>query len=264
MKSTYVAASLAFLAACGGSNDPNVTSTIYDPTALFFGGASITYDATLDTYTVMRGGGTFDLPADSTFDVGTFAAGRDSSGRGSYISQTDESAAELTTFSGETRPTTVVMRRFVQTAVPDTGSATLTGDYVGILTDFTSKDVELIISGDASITFDWDQSKSSGTISNRVVRNATTNAVQPTAVADVTLVDSDTFINSGGFVGDTVGGSIDFTPELGGPTTTIQNRYSVLIAGADADEAVGRVTVIHSVVGTSDFAEELGTFALGH
>lgn len=266
MRLFYISTLLTTLAACGGSGGSGVTSTNYDP----FSGFVVTdfiasYDSTADEYTVERGSDTVVLPANVAFDIGTFDAASNSAGQGIFVSRTDGSLVELSVFSGLANPTSVHLERLVPTAIPDAGTATLTGDYIAILTDRSMNEVELILSGDASLTFDWAASTASGSISNRVVRDPNTNLVLVgISVADLILEETGTFSSNGTLGGSTTGGSLDFTTQVGAPTQTGSNLYNLVVAGDTANEAVGAVTVVHTAVGSGDIFDERGAFALGH
>ena len=264
MKAFFLVSICAALAACGGSGTVAPTTT-FAPT----GGTRgipflpVTYDAMLDEYTLQSGVDTFVLSGSSTFDIGTFDAAVDTvGGNGVFISQTDDSIAQLTSVSGVGPGTRFT--RIVPTVAPGSGTSTLTGDYVALLTNNASGNVELIMSGDASMTFDFGASTTGGIITNRVVRDATNNTVfVGVAVGDITLTETTLTNDSGIYGGTTSGGSIDLSTFMGSPTTTV-GTYSVFIAGDSADEAVGGLGLLHTPVGAGDLLRETGVLALGH
>jgi len=260
---------IATLAACGGSDgsgvNPVATRT-FAPISAFTGASAVTtYDATADEYTVQRMGVRHTLPANPTFDIGTFDAGENGMGIGVFSSETGASSIRVSVFSGEASPTTVRMRRITPTTVPVTGTTTLNGDYIGVITNMVSNDVDLLVSGDAEVTFDFGSATNTGGITNRVVRDPTANTVVPgIAVADLVFEDGIINNTTGGFSGGAQGGSIDATTQIGAPTFLGRSLYSGYITGDTGDEAIGSVRMIHNVVGGGDLRQEAGAMALGH
>ena len=267
MKLLPVLPVLTCLAACGGSSAPPVTGPTYGPASGFTGAsASQSYNPVTDEYTLNRTG----LPSvtaagDPTYDAGTFDAGNNGAGRGVFASETDSSSVALIVASGEDSPTTVRTRRIADTTIPASGNATLTGDYVAILSNNLTGAVDGIITGDASLTMDWDSLTTSGDITNRVLRDPSTNDILAgVSVADVELGTSRPFSDRGSFGGDTTGGSIDANIVTGAPTFLGTGFYNGRVAGATGDEAVGSVNMIHNIVGGGTNRYERGAYALGH
>lgn len=268
MRILFVLGACVGLVACGGSggsDDPAAPTVTYDAASGFVGtfGSTITYDATTDAYTVVRGADTFVMAGNATFDIGTFDGGEDGVGNGMFTSTTDASSVSLVFLDGV--GTSVQLARTVPTVAPTSGTATLTGDYAGLITDTTTNEVEWIISGDGSMTFDFGASTTEGFIANRQLRDPMTNAVVATVdVGQITLSQVTLSNDVGIYGGLASGGSIDLSSVGSSPTVTSSGSYSVFIAGDTADEAIGGVRMSHSPVGSSDSFRELGALALGH
>ncbi|MFT6450712.1 MAG: hypothetical protein ACJA06_000192 [Halocynthiibacter sp.] len=148
--------------------------------------------------------------------------------------------------------------RNAPTTLPKTGSVTYTGPYAAIYEndriDPTLNDVITgVVNGDASITANFSTNEAQGEITNRVVRNSSSNDLITTDVADVTFALS-SIASDGSFGGTTSGGQFPST------FATLSGEYQGLIAGANGGEAVGAVRIIHVVDPGVSNVTELGVF----
>jgi len=257
---------LVILAACGSSGGGVAPTTTYSPTSAVTGTpvTVLSADSSADSTTVRRDGSDYVLIGDTTFDIGTFDARQDGAGSGTFRSETDDSSVQLFIIDDGLGVSTRFTRN-VESVVPTEGSATVNGDYVALLFELATDDVELIISGDASVTFDFEGGNASGLITNRTARNSMDNSVISTSgLADLTLEVSSTPTARGMYSGSVSGGELDLTATGGIVTNTGSGFYNVLIAGDVGDEGVGRVDISHSEVGGSGSFQESGALALGH
>lgn len=129
--------------------------------------------------------------------------------------------------------------RLSDTELPETGSATFTGQYVGeiaILPNYNlgasfTGDVEPI-TGDVELIADFDGNEISGAITNRAQSGRTPD--------DVIL--HSTSIQNGGFSGRTSGGIL---VPAGSANTASDGTYSGMFVAADGQEIVGGVQIEH-------------------
>lgn len=265
MKMIFPIVMVTILAACGSSGGGTAPTTTYPATSTVTGvPVTVLSDSIADSTFVQRDGTDYILIGDPTYDIGTFDARQDGVGSGTWRSETNDSSVQLFIIDDGLGVSTRVSR-VGDSVVPTQGSATLNGDYVALVLDNATDEVESIISGDASVTFDFGGGNASGLISNRTARNPMDNSVVAGSnIADLTLNASGAPTPIGLYSGNASDGEIDSTAIGGIATNTSSGFYNVLIAGDNADEGVGRVDITHSEIGGSDSFQESGAFALGH
>ena len=143
-----------------------------------------------------------------------------------------------------------------------TGEATYNGFYGGVLTTLISGlRSESFISGDVRIDVDFGDSTASGLISNRQ-RYLTANGDDATSdFADISLGQVDLIAGRSDGNGTTGGGRLEQSnavPEE--PSGVLAGNWSMLVAGEDAAEVVGSVSIRHNYLQTgggisNDFLE---------
>ncbi len=162
--------------------------------------------------------------------------------------------------------------RLTETTLPLTGSATFEGDYISMIVpndlEAVTPDIErLAISGDITLNADFASALISGDITDRRFVDLLpdgeeiTNGIIlveeisfPDQIADISLV-STAIDDTGAFTGVASAGEslVD-----GSNVTTEDGIFSGLIAGADASEAVGSVSLTHTF--EDQTFTELGSF----
>jgi len=205
------------------------------------------------------------VSAESAPDVGTFVKvfDGDDGYTIAFVSTGEGTVAGGTSFAdGGDFFTGAFFARTAESDMPTTGSATFTGDYVGMLVaeDTQASAFGAGFTGTASLTVDFEDATVSGSITDRSLVSLITDDDFPdTSVADVTLVGT-TLSETGSFTGQVTGGaySSGTSTSAVAPTST----YSGLIGGPAADEAVGAVEMTHIL--DSNNTLEIGAFAAGH
>ena len=260
----FSALSAAALAACGGSGSGESFVQV-GPAAAMLGPSEVDVEITPsgDTITVVKSGGVATAATDTAPDNGTFKTAYDTTGDYTlaFVSTGDGSVAGGTSFKdGADYDSGIFYARTETTALPEAGSASFAGDYLGMLV-IPSTEVSVFglgITGDAALSVDFGAQTVSGMITGReLVLLTTGDAVDGSSVADLTLAET-ALGADGGFAGSGSGGAYSTTTDT---STTSAISYEGLIAGATAEEAVGGVSVTHSIGGT---ALEIGAFAAGH
>jgi len=224
----------------------------------------VSYDQVADEYTVFgTSGGNVVVPGNPAFDIGIFDGATDLAS-GIFTSSSDASTVSL--YLIESEGIGVRFARLEDTVATGTGTVDMTGAYLALLADEVTGDVAALISGNASLTFDFATSTTSGDITNRILRDAEdATVIVGATVGSVTLVQTAPALSTGLFLGGVTGGSADLSSLVGGsPTTTASRGYSVYLAGETADEAVGSVPLLHTPVGGGNNLLETGALALGH
>lgn len=264
MKNAILAfAGLVTLSACGGGGtSPNQTAT-FNAAAGHRGDArgEIALNSAGDKIKVDIDGATATLDVGSATAAGTFRAGYQGGTESilAFVSETDASRAGLANYrtSGVSN-NTAQFERLRTTEVPTQGSASATGDYVGLLTGNGGFRAGRI-TGDATVTANFTE----GTVRGRVTDRTYGSAINGGAIASVQFGDlalNRTDLNQNGrFSGSVQGGG--FT--VNGVAATVNSAgYSGLVAGASGDEIVGAVEIDTTYNGSA--FTEYGVFATGH
>ena len=260
--------SLLPIAACGGSGGPGGTPPAnITPTAADIGGraASVSFNAATGEFVAEIGGRTRTLGPLPSHDNGTFLAAIGTFDRdGMFVSQSENSTALLylpdpTVISGGPSAT---VARTGGTTIPTQGTASVTGDYVGIFQAGTGADRPFaIVNGDATFEVDFGRQVISGLVSNRIARDPDTNDTTlefPVAFVDLVLLPA-VITPNGTFTTETEGGDASLGPvEVVAPP---EGTYTGLIA-ADGTEVVAGVEVRYNF-GEGGFLE-VGAAAAGH
>ena len=160
--------------------------------------------------------------------------------RGETSSGSGEAYAGLFPNDGVER----VHARLAETVLPTSGFATLTGAYMGVISDFSTHEARGFITGDAQLFADFDVMTMQGQISNRI---NTSNRSFDLLVLPATPID----VADGSFGGETLGGLLSGLPGFDGAPGT----YGGLVTGPDGGEAVGSVSIVHERAGVPTFRE---------
>ena len=219
-----------------------------------------------DTITVTKSGGPEATSTLSAPDVGTYRTVFDDVGdyTFAFVSTGDGSVAGGATYEdGAEQTHGVFYERIGDTDLPTTGSATFTGDYLAMLIDPATGGtlIGAGITGNASLTVDFAESTVSGEITDRGVYSLVSgDPFGSVSGVDPMMLELTSLSATGTFIGDASGGAI--TSGMSVSTISASSFYSGLVAGADAGEAVGAVSALHTL-GLEQFLE-IGTFAAGH
>ena len=207
---------VAGLAGCGGS-----------------GGGSVTTDPPLADTVLDSAGIDFSRPGGGE----TFRFDSSDSPTVVHVQYDASSAPELTGnigfSSGGTSTTT------------QTGTADFTGDYAGLIVDETNSEVVWSVSGDTSVEVSFASQQMSGSITNRVLRDAGSN--QPDSsntLSDLTLVSADI---TGNRVPDSAPGALSGGGLNGG--SIVDGSYIAGIYLGTEDSVTGFVQLEHVRVG---------------
>ncbi len=143
-----------------------------------------------------------------------------------------------------TNKTAVVFSRTAPTQLITSASAQYEGDYAGLITErnilSTTDDVNHLVTGDVSLTANFDASIISGTITNRVVSDSRTGVAAPGySASDVTLVTS-TIGDDGVFSAASGGGALTIAGDSNGNGI---GTYSGAFVGPNSDAVIGSVTL---------------------
>ncbi|MEL6682723.1 MAG: hypothetical protein AAFQ09_08760 [Pseudomonadota bacterium] len=212
---------LVALAACGGGSGGGDDEAEIETVTLgqIFGLDTfgqqvrpVDYNAVDDTYTFQDDGDTITITGDPDLDLGTFDGATDGIDHMVLSSRTEDSVAtvlKLTSFTATRDPRSAagaLVERTTPVEVPVSGTTTLTGDYVGFITDGGSfQTLAIRVQGNASVTFDFGDNRAQGGITDRV-RLGALNTANLGALEDVTFLLSDEGNDRGIFQGDTTGG----------------------------------------------------------
>lgn len=277
MKNIVPFCAIILISACETNSDNDVASDLppvtYDATSGVRGTgfALVEYNPTSDTYTFRRNAARFVLDGNINFDYGSFDGASDGTGQLLFSSSTDTSFVSLGVLAG--LGAGVRMERPSTATAPASGFTTLTGDYLAAITDATTLETTMLISGNAQVDLNFTDGTSEGVITQRILRNANDNTViSGVAVDDLTLEMGSLDRDSGVFSGVTSGGNIDLTT-LGpawGQTVGGTGSYNVTLTGATGEEAVGSLSFVHTgpnidpETNISSRLIERGALALGH
>lgn len=252
------------LSACGGGGTTVQQKTpMFTPVAAHQGSAQgeLELNAAGDRIKVDIDGATATLTAGSIASAGTFTGGEqtDSERVYAYISETNNSRAGVAHIRNGADPQNLSAQfaRITKIEAPTSGSATVSGDYVGILT--ANNNAIGRMTGDARLTASFGSQTVRGRITNREYGNLRTGNVSTGVMVNDIQLEETSFNKNGRFIGDISGGAFS-TATLNGTATG--GGFAGLIAGRDGDEIVGGVQVT-STYGGTDFIEQ-GAFAAGH
>ncbi|MEY1557595.1 hypothetical protein AB3Y40_18350 [Yoonia sp. R2331] len=264
MKKVFlIGAACLTLAACGGGGGTTVTTPKFAPVQAHQGDGpgELELNAAGDRIKVDMGDVTTTLTAGSIASAGTFVGGRQTGSEQAtaFVSATGNSRAGVAFTRNGTDPQHLSSQfaRLTQTDAPTTGSATLTGDYVGILTNNNNAIGRM--TGDARITANFGNDTVRGRITNREYGSLTTGNVFATVSVDDIVLEQTGFNGNGRFSGDISGGAFSTAAITG---TSNGGNFAGLIAGVTGDEIVGGLQV-NSTYGGQQFVEQ-GAFAAGH
>lgn len=257
---------IVLLTACSGIDDRpvQVTSTLSEPEetpapttrSLSASAPSnpsllVDYDSATGLFELTALGLDLQLNRFALADFGRLLAMRDAAGlHNAYFGQ--GSGTQLVIYSGGTAGNVghlATFQRVGETQLPLTGSARYSGDYAGFTT--TRR-----INGTAKLDVDFAGGTVGGRITDRLFRQ------RPDNVADVVNPLSDVILevtslrNDGSFLGKTGGGQIVNGQILWNPAT---GSYAGLIGGAEGQEIVGTLTLVHRAPNGGEF-EEVGGF----
>ncbi|MGH1330720.1 MAG: hypothetical protein ACRBBK_07560 [Paracoccaceae bacterium] len=238
--------SAALLAACdlGPRTGPIVSKTIGPDTIVL--GETI-------AETTINGVEQTDLVLDPLFDYGLFKGWHDTSApvsfrraKTGYIGESTSggSFAFVGGFKDLSSPHgSAIYGRTVETKIPDKGKATYTGQYAATAREFVgdpsnSTIVDGLITGDTSLTVDFETSAVSGSITNRLNKQPSGNSTSVHQIADL-IFEPTTFNRKGEFSGSTAGG--EYILDDSG----VSGTFGGLISGSHGQETVGRVNVLH-------------------
>ena len=259
-------AAFSTLAACGGSGSGPTVITV---PAEFntFGDSDVDVELTPsgDIIAVTKSGGPAAVGTDTAPDFSTFRTAIDASGDYTiaFASASSTSTAGGAVYQdGADETSGVFYERIGETDLPTTGSASFSGDYVGMLTFLnTGGTVEGVgFTGEVLVNVDFENALVDGAITDRALVTLTDlMPLDDSSVADLMLTESELEAD-GSFGGIPTGGEFTVDGDVSsiGPIAGFEG----LIAGTDATEAVGGVFVPHSFDG--DNFVEVGAFAAGH
>lgn len=258
---------LSALAACGGSGGgPTVITLPAAAGALGESDVQVELTPSGETLTVTKSGGPEALTTDTAPDVGTYRSAVDPGGNYTiaFVSASATSVAGMAVYQdGADQTHGVYYERIGDTNLPKSGTATLSGDYVGMLIDDAGGGSVFGAGflGEVMIDVDFETPGVSGAITNREFVSLLTadTFIVGSSVADITLTETG-LLDGGSFAGTLTGGAVTIdgdTSDTSGP-----NSYAGLIAGAEATEAVGGISLPQNIEGSAYV--EIGSFAAGH
>jgi hypothetical protein len=217
------------------------------------------------------------LPRYPDYDRGTFIAATDTEGRAGEgyilaISETDNTfAAYLLTRNEGATSQSYIGRTVTAESLP-TGTASLTGTYVGSFVNEDEDTLRAYISGDASIDINFDAMTIEGMIENRTTRlyGLPFEFTLEEDLSTIELVQTD-ILRDGAFAG-TSEYMIPSTDEGDKGVTNNVVSFAGLIGGASsgAPEVVGEIEVertttdIRMNANFESTSLETGVFAVGH
>jgi len=211
-------------------------------------GLDVTYNEASDEVTLDDGTSSVVIRREPVYDGDEFRGYYQGTGEYVFYAPTasGEAYSALAIRSGGTIGA-AVYGRTAQTAVPGTGTASYSGDYVSMLVREDGNPARLIF-GRSDLTADFGAGTISGVISNR------SDFSDPgTSYADVTL--SEAGISGGRFSGTVTGGAGNSSYI----TTVSDGSYKGMMAGPNGEEVVGGVIIPH-VYGGTDNLTEYGAF----
>jgi hypothetical protein len=136
--------------------------------------------------------------------------------------------------------------RLSDTVLPVSGTARMTGGYMGLISAHDDLGYRGYITGATELFADFDSMTIQGEITGRVNTN-----VPPRAFDPLILLASPIDAENGSFRGDTGGGILAGLPGFDGAPGT----WGGLIVGPDGGEAVGSVYIVHERAGVPTFLE---------
>jgi len=280
VKIPFILMAVAGLSACGGSTTsvgPTPTTPIAGNVLGTAGGATVTGTAhgVADGQPVaMTIGGTTisGLVRDTTYDKGVLKAfvqsavkpcpgstcGTESNREAGHsgVSSTGAMSASVLNTDSSSIEAGGILRganyaRVSGGTMPTTGGGTFTGSYAGGAG--ASNVTAFIVTGDVSLTADFDASTIQGSITNRVgQQNILGNQF---SFADITL-NSATISGAGAYSGSATGGDM----ALLGSVTSQTGTFSGLIGGATGTETAGAVNTQTNYNSGSIIMTEVGVF----
>lgn len=258
---------LSALSACGGSGGGPTVITV-PAAAGAFGESDVQVELTPsgETITVSKSGGPEAITTDTAPDVGTYRSAVDTDGDYTiaFVSASATSVAGMAVYQdGADQTHGVFYDRIGDTNLPTSGTATLNGDYVGMLIDDAGGGSVFGAGflGEVTIDVDFGTQAVSGAITNREFVSLLTadTLIAGSSVADITLSEAD-LLDDGSFVGTLTGGAVTIDADTA--DTSGANSYAGLIAGTEATEAVGGISLPQNIDGSAYV--EIGSFAAGH
>ncbi|MEJ6401690.1 hypothetical protein [Yoonia sp. 2307UL14-13] len=230
--------------------------------------SNVQYDATNETITKpSRSGGTFQISlADDQSPVGTTGFKlydgqviEDLPGGGGFTRTYNFEGFRGETESGGGSVTFISahpsfggyqgMARHIETEMPTTGSATLSGDYFGYFSAIRDTKEFTYIYGATELDLNYTNATVQGRISERI--DSAGNVFE-----DVILQETD--VSAGRFTGDISGGAMiaeDFD-------VAHRHQYDGMIVGPEGNEAVGGIAIRHTNTEADEFGWESGAFVV--
>ena len=244
---TLILSSILLFSACGGGSSA-VSPVIVPPADSQIGSAgnAASYDPATDSYTFTIDGTTLGTTPMPLFDSGRFAAfaGDIDPDQGLLISRSDNAiAAIIAPLDGSGLESSVVVSRLTETAIPQSGRATLTGDYRAVVNSGGGTSIFILVDGDATLNVDFDRQSVDGTVTDRVARNIEDNSIYADIAYNDLILEPAPITATGAFSAATSGGELIFA---GTPAGTL-GQYSGLLAGPNATEAVMSVELDYNL-----------------
>ena len=270
MKKLFVVCGLGMLAACSGGSGgaPGVTvgaatESVGDLPVV------VRYDSATSSYFVTRAGiPETELPELPDYEIGTFrAAFVDLPFGNQYAILISETAAsQAIVYVRDDELVSVTATRLSDTTMPGSGSATLTGDYAGVVQNAPGDPIFAAVRGDAEITVDFGNAVVSGVVRNRAYLDDDDPSVAlfDLESADLVLSETSLSLENGTFSGTTSGGDLVVNPgtALEQTVSPTAGRFAGLIGGPDGTEAV--VGVEATFTSGTESLVEYGAIAAGH
>ncbi len=253
------------LSACGGGGGgggTTIQTATFSPVEAYSGDTQgeLELNSAGDRIKVDIDGVTATLTAGSITSAGTFVGGQQTGTEQitAFVSETANSRAGVAHIRDGSDPQNLSSQfaRLTKTEVPTTGTATVSGDYVGLLT-YNNRAIGRM-TGEARMVANFGSETVRGRITDRKYGSVTTgDAFSTVSVNDIVLEETG-FNKNGRFNGDITGGAFSTSTITG---TSNGGSFAGVIAGRTGDEIVGGVRV-NTTYGSRDFVEQ-GAFAAG-
>ncbi|MFT6450711.1 MAG: hypothetical protein ACJA06_000191 [Halocynthiibacter sp.] len=228
------------LAGCGASNVAAIVSKTIGNDVIVVGATPA--ESTLNAVPLT---GAIYIP---THDVGPIKGWRTAvSLHQGYIAQSSSGGSEIFvvgTNGATANVTGLAIARTAPTTLPTSGSTTYLGRYAGIFQqdydDPSTLDFIVgVLNGDVTINANFKDNTVLGTITNRELRSSVDNSLAPLVFpVDLAMAISPLY-SDGSFSGITSGGQLTNT------SPTVSGEYQGLISGAEAQEAIGGLRIVH-------------------
>lgn len=250
LKKLVLGAALGGLAACGGSGTSNEIAADMRPApdetitlAPFLtssGGSAVgvQYDSAQGEYRVRLDGTTTVLDQRSfTFDSRQVKSGTNQS-QTELVYHSDSRDRQASLYSPDVnggQPVYYTLARNSETERPTSGTARMVGGYVGFAQeDSYTAPLSFLITGDATVDVNFDQSTLRGTVTDRTAHTVSDHALLPIGLDNLSLAAT-SIDDNGVFSGATLGGSWTL-PIQGTPPAVVSQfgEYTGLLTGDNA------------------------------